>query len=423
MSVYDELKWRGLVYDATGEAEAALAEEKVTVYIGFDPTAASLHVGSLLPMMALARMQRAGHTPIAIVGGGTGMIGDPSGKSKERVLLDEARIEENLAGIRQQLARFLDFDAADNPAQIVNNADWLNTISMVAFLRDVGKYFTVNSMMAKESVRRRLEGEDGISFTEFSYMLMQAYDFLVLHDRYGCTFQMGGSDQWGNIVAGIDLIRRLRAEKAHGIVMPLVTNAAGTKFGKTEAGTIWLDPELTSPYRFYQFWLNTDDRDVVGYLKAFTWLDQAALADLEQALADEPHRRAAQRTLAQEVTRMVHGEDALLRAEQASRVLFGGDVADLSVRDIRDIFEAAPSSEVAAPRFEAEGVSLVDLLAELGITASKGEARRLMKGGGVRVNNVQIKDPDHRLITADAIEGEVLVLRKGKKNYHLVVLG
>src|SRR5437588_3521055 len=290
-TLFDELTWRGLVYDATEGLADLLAKERVTAYIGFDPTASSLHVGSLLTVMGLARLQRFGHTPIAIVGGGTGMIGDPSGKSQERVLLDSDQIEKNVAGIRSQLERFLDFGASANAARIVNNADWLGTIDLLSFLRDAGKHFTVNSMLQKESVTRRLESEEGISFTEFSYLLLQAYDFVQLFDRYGCVLQMGGSDQWGNITAGIDLIRKLRAKKAHGLVMPLVTTASGVKFGKTEAGTIWLDAERTSPFRFYQFWLNTDDRDVVAYLKYFTFLTRETIAGLENATKTAPEKR------------------------------------------------------------------------------------------------------------------------------------
>jgi tyrosyl-tRNA synthetase len=278
-NLYDELQWRGLVYDKTDGLPEILAKEHVTAYIGFDPTASSLHIGSLLPMMALARLQRFGHAPIAIAGGGTGMIGDPK-PTQERSLLSLEEIARNLEGIKPQLARLLDFDNKTNPARIINNADWLAKFDLLGFLRDTGKYFTVNYMLQKESIDRRLESEEGISYTEFSYLLLQARDYLELFDRYNCTLQLGGSDQWGNITAGIELIRKLRAKKAHGLVMPLIATAAGTKFGKTEAGTIWLDPARTSPFRFYQFWLNTDDRDVVAYLKYFTFLDRAAIAAL-----------------------------------------------------------------------------------------------------------------------------------------------
>src|SRR5215471_2654904 len=315
MNLYDELHWRGMVYDSTEGLSDLLAEYAVTAYIGFDPTASSLHVGSLLTVMGLARLQRFGHSPIAIVGGGTGMIGDPSGKSQERVLLSPERIEENVAGVRRQLERFLDFEARDglSAARIVNNADWLATIDLISFLRDAGKHFTVNYMLQKESVNRRLESEDGISFTEFSYLVLQAYDFLQLFDQYGCVLQIGGSDQWGNITAGIDLIRKLRAKKAHGLVWPLMKTASGAKFGKTEAGAVWLDSERTSPYKFYQFWLNTDDRDVALYLKYFTFLNRDAIRDLEATVHAAPEQRTAHRALAREVTTIVHGAEQLGR--------------------------------------------------------------------------------------------------------------
>src|SRR5216117_2846086 len=290
-TLYNELEWRGMVYDATEGLADLFAKEHVTAYIGFDPTASSLHVGSLLTVMGLARLQRFGHSPIAIVGGGTGMIGDPSGKSQERQLLTREQVDENVAGIRRQLERYLDFDRAGNPARIVNNADWLAAYDLLGFLRDTGKYFTVNYMLQKESVNRRLESEEGISYTEFSYLLLQARDFLELFDRFGCTVQLGGSDQWGNITAGIDLIRKLRARKAHGLVMPLVTTASGVKFGKSETGTVWLDPKRTSAFKFYQFWLNTEDRDVLTYLKYFTFLDRAAIDALEARVREAPQTR------------------------------------------------------------------------------------------------------------------------------------
>src|SRR5437762_516991 len=333
MNLFDEYQWRGMLHEATPDLRDVLAKEKVTAYIGFDPSAASLHVGSLLPVMGLARLQRFGHTPIAIAGGGTGLIGDPSGKTKERQLLTREKVEENVAGIKEQLSHFLDFDAKQNPARIVNNADWLAPITMMEFLRDVGKYFTVNNLIGKEAIKRRLESDEGISFTEFSYPLLQAYDYLVLHDRYNCALQMGGSDQWGNIVAGIDLIRRLRGARAHGLVFPLVTTSAGVKFGKTEAGAVWLDAKLTSAYRFYQFWLNTDDRDVITYLKFFTWLPKNEIADLEESVRTEPEMRKAQRELARQVTAMLHGETELAKAVRASEVLFGKEVAGLSVQE------------------------------------------------------------------------------------------
>ena len=418
--LHADLSWRGMVYDATPGIDDVLRRERLTAYVGFDPTADSLHVGSLLPIMGLARLQRCGHSPIAIVGGGTGLIGDPSGKTAERRLLDAVQVEANLQGIRAQLERFLDFEAVGNPARIVNNLDWLGDLRLVDFLRDTGKHFTVNYMLAKESVRRRLESEDGISYTEFTYMMLQAYDFLVLHDRYGCALQMGGSDQWGNILAGADLIRRMRGARVHGMVFPLVTNAAGTKFGKTESGTVWLDPERTSPYRFHQFWLNTDDRDVIPYLKYFTWMDRESVDALEESVAAHPERREAQRRLATEVTTLVHGETETRRAERAAEVLFGGDLDELSADDLLDVFDDVPSCDMAASAFEGDGMGLIDLLADSGLTASRGEARRLVRSGGIFVNNRRMGDEQARIGIDAAVEGSLLVLRKGKKNYRLV---
>jgi tyrosyl-tRNA synthetase len=416
---FAELDWRGLVYESTEGVRDALARGPVTLYIGFDPTAASLHVGSLLPMMALARMQRFGHAPIAIVGGGTGMIGDPSGKTAERQLMTIEEIDANLAGIRAQLAKVLDFDAPGNPARIVNNADWLRPLNYLEFLRDIGKYFTVNYMLAKESVKRRIDQEDGISYTEFSYLMLQSYDYLTLFDRYGCTLQMGGSDQWGNITAGADLIRRLRGAKAHGLVMPLVTTAAGVKFGKTEAGAVWLDPQLTSPFRFYQFWLNTDDRDVVKYLKFFTFLGREEIAALEGLVAAAPERREAQRVLAREVTRMLHGQEAVDRAEHASGLLFGERISELDVDDIVAVFDDVPSTGIDASAFAAPGMAIADLLVATKIASSKGEAMRLVKGGGVYVNNRRVGDERARFTSEEAIAGRMFVLRKGARQYHL----
>lgn len=419
MNLYEEFQWRGVLYADTEGVQEALTKQHVTGYIGFDPTAASLHVGSLLPIMGLVRLQRYGHTPIALAGGGTGLIGDPSGKTVERQLLTKEKLTENLEGIRGQLAHFLDFESKTNPALLLNNADWLTTISMVDFLRDVGKHFTVNYMLAKESVKQRYERGDGISFTEFSYMLLQAYDFLMLHDRHQCTLQMGGSDQWGNIVAGTELIRKLRGAKGYGLVFPLVTTSAGVKFGKTEAGTIWLDPNLTSPFRFYQFWLNTDDRDVVRYLKFFTLLEQTEIGELEASLETAPEKREAQRRLGEEVTRMVHGEAQLQRALQATRVLFGGEIAGLSARDVLDIFADVPSHDLPASSFEGEGLALIEAITSCGIAPSKGAARRLIESGGIYVNNRRRADTQTMLNRSELIEGQYLVLRKGAKDYHL----
>ncbi len=418
--VFAEFEWRGLLYESTEGLRDVLAREKVRLYIGFDPTAASLHVGSLLPMMALARMQRFGHSPIAIVGGGTGMIGDPSGKTVSRQLLTVEKIDENLAGIRAQLAKVLDFDATPNPARIVNNADWLRQLNLLDFLRDTGKHFTINYMLAKESVKRRLEQEDGLTFTEFSYMMLQAYDYLVLHDEYQVTLQMGGSDQWGNITAGCDLIRKLRASKAHGLVMPLVTTSAGVKFGKTEAGAVWLDPALTSPFRFYQFWLNTDDRDVPKYLRYFTFLTEAEVRALDDELARSPEKREAPRTLAREVTRIIHGQEAVERAEHASALLFGERITELSVAEVLEVFDDVPSTEMERVPFEGDGVAIADLLVKTGLCASKGEATRLVKGGGVSVNNRRVADERARFTLTQAIEGQLFVVRKGARTYHVV---
>ncbi|HSR70211.1 MAG TPA: tyrosine--tRNA ligase [Acidobacteriota bacterium] len=419
MQLLEDLQWRGLLYDQTEGVADALQAGSMTGYIGFDPSALSLHVGNLLPIMGLARLQRHGHAPIALVGGATGMIGDPSGKTQERQLLTADRVEENCRAIRAQLERFLDFDAGQLSARLVNNGDWLVGMDLMDFLRDVGKHFTVNSMLAKESVKVRLQAEEGISYTEFSYMLLQAYDFVVLNDRYGCNLQMGGSDQWGNITAGIELLRRIRSKKAYGVVFPLVTSSSGAKFGKTEAGAVWLDAQMTSPYRFYQFWINTNDSDAVRYLKYFTWLEQEEIAALEQALGEAPEQRQAQKRLAREMTRMVHGETALEKALKASQVLFGGEVEGLSADDIEDIFADVPSSRIAARQL-ADGVGLMTALAESGLTASKGEAKRLIQGGGISVNNRKVSDFRAVLDRNQAIAGSYIVLRRGSKNYHLL---
>jgi len=411
-----------LLYDATEGLSQRLATESVTAYIGFDPTASSLHVGSLLQIMLLARLQRFGHSPIAIVGGGTGMIGDPSGKSQERVLLSRDQIELNVNGIRQQLSSFLDFEPGRNAARIVNNVEWLGAIDLLSFLRDTGKHFTVNYMLQKESVNRRLESEEGISFTEFSYLLLQAYDFVQVFDRYGCSLQMGGSDQWGNITAGIDLIRKLRAAKAHGLVVPLIMTSSGVKFGKTEAGTVWLDPERTSPFKFYQFWLSADDRDVTAYLKYFTFLDSATVEALEEATRTAPEKRKAQQVLAGEVTTLVHGAERAARAAHASDVLFGEDIATLTVDDVLGVFADVPSTELPFDAFDGAGLGIVDLLVRAGVVPSKSEARRLVQAGGAYVNNRRIADLQARISRSQAIGGRLFVLRKGQKQNHVVSL-
>ncbi len=420
MNVFEEFEWRGLIYDASEGLKEALAGQGITGYIGFDPTAASLHIGSLLPIMGLTRLQQYGHTPIALVGGGTGLIGDPSGKTEERQLLSKEQLEYNLQGIRAQLSRFLDFGVKTNRALLVNNADWLVSIGMVDFLRDVGKHFTVNYMLAKESVKRRYEEGEGISFTEFSYMLLQAYDFLVLYDRYGCALQMGGSDQWGNIIAGLERVRKLRGKRCYTMVFPLITTSAGVKFGKTEAGPVWLDPNLTSPYRFYQFWFNTDDRDVVRYLKFFTMLNQQEIAAVETLTAIAPEKREAQKRLAEEVTLMVHGENNLRKAIKASQVLFGGEIADLSASEVLDIFADVPSSDIPRASFAGDGMPLVDLVTACGLAPSKSAARRLIEAGGIYVNNRRVAEVQATIDLPALIEGQYLVLRKGAREYHLV---
>ncbi len=417
MDLFGELEWRGLVYDATEGVRDLLAREKVTGYIGFDPTASSLHVGNLLVMMALAHMQRHGHSPIALVGGGTGLIGDPSGKSAERQLMSLEQVEANVAGIRGQLERFLDFESGTAPARLVNNADWLTKLSAVDFMRDVGKHFTVNAMLTKESVKRRIEGEDGITYTEFSYSLLQAYDFLELYDRFGCTVQMGGSDQWGNITAGMDLIRRLRGGKAHGVVLPLITTAAGTKFGKSESGAIWLDPKVTTPYQFYQFWVNVDDRDAVRYLRFFTFLNIDQVGELEHAGQREPEKRHPQRALAREVTRLVHGDTAVADAEAAAQALFTDRVSSLNAAQIEEVLGGVPSSTIATA---VSGWPVAEFLTSAGVSKSKSEAQRLIRGGGIYVNDQRVADEKAQVAPAQAIEGRLFVVRKGKRDYFLV---
>ena len=417
MDLYGDLEWRGLIYDATEGTREALSQRALTGYIGFDPTASSLHVGSLLVITILARMQRHGHSPIAVVGGGTGLIGDPSGKTAERQLLTSEDVEQNVQGIRAQLSRFLDFEKSGNPARLVNNADWLTRLGAIEFMRDVGKHFTVNAMVAKESVKRRMESEDGISYTEFSYSLLQAYDYLKLYDLHDCTLQMGGSDQYGNILAGMDLIRRVRGGKAHGLVMPLITTASGTKFGKTEAGTIWLDASRTSPYVFYQFWLNTEDHDAVRYLKFFTFLSAQEIDALQQASTSEPERRHAQRALAREVTRMTHGDQAVRDAESAAEKLFAGDVSRMSVSELLQAFPHVPSTTV---RRATEGWRLLTLLTEAGVASSRSEATRLIRSGGIYVNDRRVTDEKHQLSIDEAIEGQLFVLRRGKRDNFLV---
>jgi tyrosyl-tRNA synthetase len=421
MNLIEEFEWRGMLYDATDGARDALTNQKIAAYIGFDPTASSLHVGSLLPIMALARLQRFGHTPIALVGGGTGMIGDPSGKSQERSLMSLEEIDANARAMRAQLERFLDFDAAANAARMVNNADWLRTVGLLEFLRDTGKHFTVNYMLAKESVKRRIgTGEDGVSFTEFSYQLLQAHDYLHLFDTLQCTLQMGGSDQWGNIVAGCDLIRKVRAAKANGVVMPLVTTSSGTKFGKTEAGTVWLDPQRTSPFAFYQFWLNTDDRDAIKYLKFFTFLDRATIEALEKTVVEAPEGREAQRTLAREVTALVHGVDELAKAERATELMHGGGAAQ-SAEAILAISADVPTTVLTLEQFET--LTNTTITVAVGLAESNGAAARLIKQGGIYINDRRVVDERGLLNREQLIDGQVLTIRKGQRDRRIVRVG
>jgi len=404
-----ELEWRGFIHHATRDLAAHLAAGQRTLYCGFDPTAPSLQLGNLMPIMLLRHFQLAGHRPIVLMGGGTGLIGDPSGKRGERPLLSKEQIRENLQRQRDQMSRFLDFDARDSHAQVLNNADWLVKESLVDFLRDVGKHFTVNIMLQKESVQARLES--GISYTEFSYMLLQAYDFLHLFRSKQCTVQVGGSDQWGNITAGIDLIRRVESGEAHGLVAPLVTMASGAKFGKSEAGAIYLDPALTSPYDFYQFWYNVDDRDVESYLKLFTLLPRADIEEQLKAHKEDPSRREAQRTLAMTVTTMVHGKEAVAGVVKAAAALFG----DVATGTKLDAVEGhAPITKVGV-----KPDTVVDALLASRLAKSKGEARRLITQGGVYVNDRRVTDVDQRLQPEDW-RGTKLVLRKGKKDYHVL---
>lgn len=420
-SPLDEYRWREMLQDATEGAEEALRGGVQTAYAGFDPTAPSLHVGNLVPVMGLVHFQRSGHSPIALVGGATALIGDPSGKDRERPLLSREEAQANAERMRDQLTAFLDFGDVSNRARMVNNLDWLGPTSVLDFLRDVGKHFPVSVMLGKEAIRTRLADETvGISFTEFSYLLLQSYDFYRLFTDHGCRFQLGGSDQWGNITGGIELIRRIGGERAYGVVFPLLTTATGAKFGKTEAGAVWLDPERTSPYRFYQYWLNTDDADAGPFLRLFTLLDREEIEALEVAARDRPQERKAQQALADDVTRRVHGETALQRAKRASRALFAGEVRGLEAGEIEEIFADVPSSSLAGDRLAGDGLDVTSLLADLGVTSSRGEARRGVEQGGVYLNGDRVTDPSFPVTMSDALHGRFLVLRRGKKSYHLV---
>lgn len=420
-NIVEELRWRGLIKEQTDGAEELLLKESVTLYNGFDPTGDSLHIGHLVPLMALARFQRMGHTPIVLAGGGTAMIGDPSGKSSERQLLTFEEVEANVDKIKPQLQKLMDFEVKPNTAKVVNNADWLSKLTMFDYLRDVGKHFTVNYMMAKDSVKSRIDRDQGISYTEFSYMILQSYDFYHLYQEYGCKMQTGGSDQWGNITAGTQYIRKVTGFPAQAMAYPLITRADGTKFGKTASGdSVWLDAEKTSPYKFHQFWYNTDDRDVINYLKYFTWLTREEIEGLAVELENDPGRRAAQKKLADVMTELIHGADGLSKAKQAASVLFGGDLTGLSGSQIAEIFADVPYADIDKIDFSGEGMLLLDLLAASGATSSKGEARRLVKSGGISVNNQRINNDKQILDTSWLIEGKYLVIRRGKKDYRLV---
>ena len=423
----EDLKARGLVHQVTDETLfERLDAGGLTIYAGFDPTADSLHIGHLLQLCTLRRLQLGGHRPIALAGGGTGMIGDPGGKSAERPLLSVDEIAANVASIRGQLARFLDFTdtAGSSRALLLDNAAWLRPLTVLEFLRDVGKNFTVNQMVAKESVRSRLERPDqGITYTEFSYMLLQAYDFARLNEEHGCTLQIGGSDQWGNITMGIELIHRRSGDRAYGLTSPLVTKADGTKFGKSESGNdrVWLDSARTSPYRLYQCFLGGEDAMVGTYLRFFTFLDLEEILSLDRATIERPHERAAQRALAASVVALVHGDAEVAAAQEASAALFGGRVATLDESTLLDVVEEVPSSSIAADRI-AGGVLLVDLLAECGLVTSKGEARRTIEQHGAFVNDVARAGLDAQVTSEDLLHGRYLVLRRGKRTYHLVTV-
>ena len=427
MTFLEELKWRGLLKDRTAGPELdqhldlSLSGEVRTGYCGFDPTSDSLHVGNLLPLSLLMRFQQAGHRPIVLMGGGTGLIGDPSGKDSERSLQTREQVEANIAGQRKVFERLLDFSARDaRGAKLVNNIDWLSKLSFLEVLRDVGKHFSVNAMIQKDSVRTRLESrEQGISYTEFSYMLLQSYDFLHLYRAEGCTLQLAGSDQYGNIVGGIDLIHRSEGEKpAFGLTAPLLTKSDGKKFGKSEKGAIWLSPDKTSPYAFYQFWINVEDSDVGSLLSWFTFLPKDEVSAIVEAHQASPHKREAQRVLAREMTRLVHGGEELEAAEQATQALFDGDVRRLSARALDEVFADVPHSEHDKALLEGEGVSLLDLLAGTTLAQSKREARQFLESGAVVVNGEKA-DLQRKLHSEDLLHGKAILLRRGKKNWHV----
>jgi tyrosyl-tRNA synthetase len=422
----EELRWRGMLQDMTPELEEHLSKGMAAAYLGFDPTADSLHIGHLVGVMTLVHFQRAGHKPVALIGGATGMIGDPSFKSAERNLLDKATLDHNVAALQEQLGKFLDFaESAGNKAELVNNYDWMSQFSFLDFIRDVGKYITVNYMMAKDSVKRRLEDGNGLSFTEFSYQLIQGYDFYHLWKNQQVSIQLGGSDQWGNIVTGTELIRKMEGGSAYALTVPLITKADGTKFGKTESGSVWLDPSKTSPYKFFQFWLNVSDEDAAKYIRIFTVLDKATIESLEAEHAAAPHLRILQREIAKEVTVLVHGESEYQMAVKASEILFGksstDDLASLDERTFLQVFEGVPQAEISLETYES-CTSVVDLLSEKTahvIFPSKGEARKMIQGGGVAINKEKLGDPLAKPAFT-LLQGKYLLIQKGKKNYFIL---
>lgn len=420
MNIFEEFEWRGLLADCTDtpELRKRLEQSPITLYCGFDPTANSLHVGNLVPLLGLRRFQLQGHHPIALAGGATGSIGDPSGKTQERQLLTKDVLAGNIACVKEQLKRLLDFEAPANPARLLDNADWTAPISFLDFLRDVGKHFSVNQMVAKESIRARMEDrESGISYTEFSYMLLQAHDFMVLNRDVHCELQIGGSDQWGNITAGIELTRKKLGKTVFGLTLPLITNADGTKFGKTAAGAIWLDPKKTSVYRFYQFWIRIDDRDVIRYLKYFTFLSREEIDALTAAHAERPEARTAHKALAGAVTDLIHGPVATAEAIRASEILFGGGLEGISETTFNDIVGEVPTKPLEKSRLEGAGLPLVEALVIAGLCPSKGQARKDVEGGGVNINNVREASHQRLITPSDLLFGRHILLRKGKKNY------
>jgi tyrosyl-tRNA synthetase len=420
MNLIEDLRWRGLLAQTTDEAALLEALKKpITLYVGFDPTAPSLHAGNLVVLLVLRRFQLAGHNPIALVGGATGLVGDPSGKNEERTLNSAEIVEGWVNRIRKQVSAFLDFDAPKNPAAVVNNLDWTSPLSAIEFLRDIGKHFSVNQMLSKDSVSARLEG-GGISYTEFSYQVLQSYDFLELYRRNNCTLQVGGSDQWGNIVAGLDLIRRVEQGSGHALTVPLLMKADGTKFGKTAGGSVWLDQEMTSPYAFFQFWLNSDDKDVINFLKVFSFKSHAEITELEKSHNENPGLREAHRALARELTSLVHSEETTQRVEAAARALFGqGELSELDEATLASALAELPRTTVSSKE---EIPTWVDLLAATGVVDSKSAARRIVKEGGAYLNNVKISGEDFRPSKSDFLCGKYAVLRKGKRDLAAVEL-